>query len=146
MNERTIQKKIVINQSDQAQIMCTNIMLYPGEQDVLAVYHNGLVKEFEIKISRSDFLADFKNKKEKHNALKTGYDHTIIPNYFCYVTPTGLVEPNEVPDYAGLIWVTPQGRLITKKRMTKLHTYNIKEDAKFWKKLAIHWYYKKLTL
>lgn len=36
-------------------------------------------------------------------------DHTVagrkMPNYFYYVVPEGLIQPEEVPPYAGLIWI-----------------------------------------
>ena len=42
------------------------------EADVLGINTNGYMYEFEIKRSRSDFLAEFKNKKHKHKRLNNG--------------------------------------------------------------------------
>ena len=79
--------------------------------------------EFEIKRSRSDFLADFKNKESKHrflkerrvsqisdewkNGKKTGetVEHILIPNRYFFVCKEGLIKPDELPEYAGLIYV-----------------------------------------
>lgn len=32
------------------------------------------------------------------------------PNYFYYVVPEGLIQPEEVPEYAGLIWILKEYR------------------------------------
>jgi len=53
---------------------------------------------FEIKITRSDFLREMKRPKKYVSAL-------ALSQFFYYVTPKGLVQPDEVPDEAGLIWV-----------------------------------------
>jgi hypothetical protein len=82
------------------------------EMDVIAITGNGLINEFEIKMSRADFFADFK-KETKHlfysKAKPEGrldYLSTLIPNRFIYCCPKGLIQPQEVPDYAGLIHFT----------------------------------------
>jgi hypothetical protein len=74
------------------------------------------------KISRSDFRKDFE-KEHKHKLLlarkatktyskcvrgkKTDETETyvLIPNYFTYLVPEGLVKVEEVPEYAGLLYV-----------------------------------------
>ena len=60
------------------------------------------------------------------------------PNKFYYAVPEGLVEPEEVPAYAGLIWVTSNGGLIEKKKAPYIHKdkYN---DAEL--KLGEKFYY-----
>ena len=73
-----------------------------NEADVFGISGAGLMYEYEIKISRSDFLADFKNKQYKHmllserNAVRTHekwkngnrtnetYDLICLPNRFYY--------------------------------------------------------------
>lgn len=51
----------------------------------------------ETKISRSDFLADF---KKSHRQEGCG-----IGNYRYYACPTGLIKPEELPPKWGLIYV-----------------------------------------
>lgn len=51
----------------------------------------------ETKISRSDFLADFKKEHRKNGGL--------IGNYRYYACPTGLIKPEELPEKWGLIYV-----------------------------------------
>jgi hypothetical protein len=50
----------------------------------------------EIKASRADYLKDIKDA-QKQKALR------CFSNYFYYVTPKGLIEPNDLPPWAGLI-------------------------------------------
>jgi len=60
---------------------------------------------YEIKISRSDFL----NDKKWRNYLEYCSD-------FYFVTPPGIIEPNELPNEAGLIVTSVNGKkLYTKK-------------------------------
>lgn len=89
-----------------------NLTVYSWESDSLSVTKAGYVYECEIKISRSDFFND-KKKKRKHQILEgtyslTRYDKTypMRPNYFYYVVPEGLVKVDEVPPFAGLIYIT----------------------------------------
>lgn len=50
-----------------------------------------------------------------------------MPNYFYYVVPEGMIQAEEVPPYAGLIWVQKEyqfvsSSLIVMKQAPKLHT------------------------
>jgi hypothetical protein len=64
------------------------------------------VAGYEIKVGRSDFLKD--NKWIKY------LDHC---NSFYFVCPLKLIDPTELPEEAGLIYVTKNGkRLYTKKK------------------------------
>lgn len=72
---------------------------YSWEADLLSVTKSGLIHEYEIKLSKSDYNADF-NKRHKHQLLSgAGTDR---PNYFWYATYEFDIEP---PDYAGWILV-----------------------------------------
>lgn len=94
-----------------------------GEMDLCSITAAGLVHEYEIKLSRSDFLADRK-KKHKHPQLALiasgvmsvpeepfrwqpgpRIRNITSPNYYSYVTPFEMVGIEEVPPYAGLIYV-----------------------------------------
>lgn len=110
--------------------MCSNTQCIPGvgEADFLSVTGSSFIIEYEIKVSRSDFKADFKNKVNKHKRMSgtpidkkkyMGYDNIAkksiykdikevgkpFVNYFYFVVPRDLVSINEVPYYAGLIYV-----------------------------------------
>jgi hypothetical protein len=84
------------------------------EADVLSVTKSNYWHEYEIKLSRSDFTRDFRNKPEKHHALDFEQQgkHIIrptwkkpycVPNYFWFVAPTGLLKAEDMPAYAGLL-------------------------------------------
>ena len=36
----------------------------------------------------------------------------LMPNYFYYAVPTGMIEPDEVPPYAGLIYIDSEYRYV----------------------------------
>lgn len=78
------------------------------ESDYLALTKSGYLYEGEVKVSRSDFKADFK-KEQKHTLLRESYEKLeglegkLRPHYFFYAVPEGLVSEDEVPEYAGLI-------------------------------------------
>lgn len=72
------------------------------EADMLAITSKKIVVEFEIKRSKSDFLADFKNKSFKHRLLK---DKKYPVNFFYFVCEEKLIYEEDVPEIYGLIWV-----------------------------------------
>lgn len=80
------------------------------ESDFLALTKSGYLYEGEVKISRSDFKADFK-KEQKHTLLKESYEKLegtegkLRPHYFFYAVPEGLISAEEVPEYAGLVYM-----------------------------------------
>lgn len=64
---------------------------------------------YEIKVSRSDFLDDDK-----------WHEYLEHCNEFYWVCPWGLIQPNEVGEGAGLMWVTKTGtRIIRKVKATR---------------------------
>lgn len=63
------------------------------------------------------------------------------PNYFYYTVPEGLIRPEEVPEYAGLLWIRMEdghdGGIIIKKKAPMLHKTKYKDAElnlaeKFW--------------
>ena len=95
-----------------------------SEADVFGINNNGFMYEFEIKRSRSDFMADFRNKDYKHKKLsERDSTHTydiwkkgkrteekeiriLIPNRYYFVCETGLIKAEDIPEYAGLIYIS----------------------------------------
>lgn len=53
---------------------------------------------FEIKISRSDFLLEMRKPSKRRQAL-------ALSNKFYFVTPVGLLKPEEIPSDSGLMEV-----------------------------------------
>lgn len=67
---------------------------------------NPLVIGYEIKVNRSDFLNDNKWR-----------DYLIYCNEFYFVTLKGLIQPNELPEEIGLLWISGgSSRFHTKKK------------------------------
>ena len=113
-----------------------NLMVYAWESDYLAITKGGRVYEVEIKVSHADYLNEAKHKEKKMQLL----DGSIIteeefcgfktfngdqpmpkPNYFYYVCPQGVIAPEEVPEFAGLLYITDDDGFITVKPAPELH-------------------------
>lgn len=101
------------------------------EADLISITKAHYMHEYEIKISLSDFKADF--HKRKHHYFRNNYG-TRKPNYFWYVSPEKAV-PICIPDYAGLIIMEPLSkhaighRLVTVKKAMKLHDKKISDNG-----------------
>lgn len=137
MDSKAITK--ALNQKfDNAHYLVNNVYFFGGsycETDLLVVQKSGLIFDIEIKISRSDFFADFK-KSEKHSLLSGSKTQEYLPNKFYYAVPKDLVSVNEVPYYAGLIYVDDFNSLEVKKAPF-LH----KNKLEFRKRLSDKFYY-----
>lgn len=144
------------------------LYIFDWESDKFIETRSGLIYEFEIKVSKSDFKNDFKHKKDKHIILegeerygdkylpryyecleenkKRGNwaemnfrkyadndKHYMVgghkrPNYFYYCTPPGIIDVDDVPSYAGLVYVDKSGLITIKKKAPKLHNDKIKDS------------------
>ena len=106
-SEELIQQQLRYNflSPNSVKYFTENLNVYDWESDVLKITKSGYAYEFEIKISRGDFKNDFKHKKKKHLLLESKDNGAKMPNYFYYVVPEGLITEEEVPEYAGLIYV-----------------------------------------
>ena len=119
MNTKEIQKAICKMQVLKFHpIVCENISPGMSEHDVLSVNKSEYSYEFEVKISRQDFLKD-KKKVLKHTMLENKVEDRC-PNYFYYACPPGLISVDEIPEYAGLIYVSEE-EIETIKRAPLLH-------------------------
>jgi len=87
------------------QINNAYIFKYNWESDFFCQSRSGYLIEVEVKVSVSDFNADF--KKEKHKYL-SGQDNSkkFIPNKFYYAVPEEISSKIQVPEYAGLIVIS----------------------------------------
>lgn len=100
-----------------------NLYVFDCESDMLIKTRSGYWYEVECKISLADFKNDFTHKRQKHELLKMGDEKHRRPNYFYYCVPWYLSEKvlPLLPDYAGLIVLTENGRLNEVKRSPCLH-------------------------
>lgn len=160
--EEYIQKKLdgFFSESTKKYVL-ENLYVFSWESDKLIETRSGLIYEFEIKVSKADFKNDFK-KKDKHIILegkethistfdklepiyKEMYEKNYLvshfkkPNYFYYAVPEGLITVEEVPEYAGLIYVLPYndinkdgkfvwGGFYIAKQAPKLHSTKYTDD------------------
>jgi hypothetical protein len=110
------------------------------ECDVISVSKSDYIYEYEIKISRQDFKKDF--IKEKHNHIlnekftyvRKGEQLFRVCNYFNYVVPKDLISIDEVPEYAGLIYINEDFTFDVVKKPKLLH--KTKVTANFIRQLA----------
>jgi hypothetical protein len=113
MKTAEIQKLICKTEVLKRNLACENVdYLLAWECDVLSLNKTGYLSEFEVKVSRSDFLAE--KKKVRKWQLLIERNEWACPNYFWYVCPEGLISETEVPEYAGLIYVSTEGLEIYK--------------------------------
>lgn len=193
--------KCLRNKFHSHKYQLSNSFVYNEESDFFSITSTGYSQEVEVKISRSDFKADF--KKYKHNSFKQiingqkyivrkgcveykiwqpimeilvgedgkavtvedkwgrkrpkrvpsgkfrpyismmGDDHAnkkikegirvealnthirifkpILPNKFWFAVPEGLVSLDEVPEYAGLYYISEDGKITTVRRAPFIH-------------------------
>ncbi len=109
-----------------------NAFFYGWECDYWVCDTCGMTKEFEIKISRQDFLKDAKKKKHLTNSGS---------NFFYYVCPKDLIKPDEIDKRYGLIYLV-HGLIQIVKKPKRLHN----EKFTSWKILAnkMYWRYRNL--
>jgi hypothetical protein len=137
------------------EIMLPNVYIQrDSEADLFCVRKSGLCDEFEIKISKADFRLDSKkvvryrelerdewktfrwnaarnnapNMKTKYNAL---IDGDLCVNYFWYVVPEDLIGLDEVPEFAGLIYVSESGVVSIKRSPKRLHGTKLSLEEKY---------------
>lgn len=128
MTEKTIQFDLFW--STKPYVAAPNIYMYGTyESDLLVVTKAMIAHEFEIKISKSDFFADFKKsrdyfvgaedvvlengRKKRQLKYETRTKHQLYlngkgPNRFSYVFPEGMIDYSEVPEWCGIVVIREQ--------------------------------------
>lgn len=124
--EKSILKILNRDFLSQPKYLINNLYVFSWESDYLALTKSGYWYEIEVKISRSDFKADFK-KDRKHKTLMRDNDRKC-PNYFYYAVPENLISVDEIPEYAGLIYIDDHGYSKTIKGAPLLHKDKLKLD------------------
>ena len=111
-----------------------------SECDIISVSKSDYIYEYEIKISRADYKKDFIKEKhsqmirENHTKIVKGEMMYLSPNYFNFITPRGLISLEEVPEYAGLIYINDDFTFEVIKKPLLLH--KTKASPEFIRKLA----------
>lgn len=118
-----------------------NVFIFNWESDLFSVTSTKYSVEIEVKVSRSDFFADFKKAKHfllsrhKHKLLtiRESWDgenfsaihvtdvQKSIPNRFYFCCPFLLISALEVPEYAGLIYAKENGDYLVVRPAPLLH-------------------------
>lgn len=84
-----------------------------------------------------DRLREYYNRHHKHTTTREetlglydreGQRQGHTPNYFYYATPENLVKEEEIPAYAGLIYINGQGQMKIQKKAPRLHGRKIKDE------------------
>lgn len=106
-----------------------------GEKHTLSFY-----REWEWNKSRYVSFEAFERIKQ-HPCYFT--DKQKKPNYFYYVVPENMITADDVPEYAGLIYVTEDGWLKTVKKAPLLHKEKYTDEQlglgeKFYYNM-VHW-------
>jgi len=148
MTEARIQR-ILHQHFRKSLAIVPNVFFFGQESDILRVMKNGWVVEYEIKLSKSDFRSDLR-KKGRHKYMaerivepvsywyKGSHTHRMakspelakswtIPNRFAFVCPKGLLEPEDMPEYAGLYHIS--STVITIKTPPLLHREKISNGS-----------------
>jgi hypothetical protein len=92
------------------RFMVPNVQVYGWESDMVSVTRDDYVYEYEIKISRKDFLHDLQKDRHQHlTDLHAGEPSGLWPeskrrgaNYLYYAVPAGLLLDEEIPKHEGL--------------------------------------------
>lgn len=124
---------------------------HDNEADLFFIRKSGFCDEIEIKVSRSDFLADKKKRvyyrnldysefnwsknghefcpstKPKYEALQDG----LMVNYFWFAIKEGVADVDEIPKFAGLIVVKPDGELNVIKQPKRLHRNKLDFEQRY---------------
>jgi len=91
-----------------SQIDAIAVGMYEKNEKIIA---------FEIKVNRADFLNDISQFQYKHRfALKLSHE-------FYYVCPWGLIDKNEIPDVAGLLYIN-KGNKISRIKVAPIRTFD----------------------
>jgi len=158
MNAKQVQEKVGELFSNHSHIFLNRYIFGSDwECDFFSVTNSGYLYEVEVKISKSDFKADFikfkhklfegRGEKEVIKDAKYRYSkrwkkqvrmapekkiniqETKMPNRFFFACPEGLLTVDDIPEYAGLIYVTETGAATVIKQAPFIHKRkeNIKE-------------------
>lgn len=128
----------LMNQVIESTCILIPSFFYHGwEMDLCKIRKNGMVIEYEIKISRHDFKNDFKKTGVDPTTYTTQNKHELILsgltdiNRFYFVTTPGLIQPDEIPYYAGLMEYNRYKGFTTIKAAPLIHKRSVPESRFF---------------
>lgn len=135
MTERDMQNIVAFAvQQPRDLALVPNCGALGHEADLARLTDKRMLHEIEIKVSRSDFLADRKKVKRykldhpEHFASVGG--RARVPHYFWYAVLADVATVDDLPKYAGLIVVDPRrNRARVERRATLLHKEPLPDRA-----------------
>lgn len=122
---------------------------FDNEADLFCIRKSGLYDEVEIKTSRADFKNDAKKKvkikKSEQTSANGKYTYPLfenydkldatakgfMANYFWYAVPKEMIDINEVPEWAGLLYVSENGRIDVIREPKRLHKIKMTFEERF---------------
>lgn len=129
MTARDIQRQLIRERYAKTFVIPNHTPRGWFECDVMEITKAGLMVEYEIKVSRSDFFADglkcfesdWRRRVEIHHSLHNPdkpinlppavFKHDLLrkgdtrgPARFWFVMPEGMIQHHELPSWAGMIW------------------------------------------
>jgi hypothetical protein len=125
------------------RFMVPNVQVFGWESDLVSVTRDDYVYEYEIKISRKDFLLDLTKHRHSHLTRVHAGESGLWPgvqrgaNYLFYAAPESLLTVNEIPSHAGLIVVTDSGLTEVARPAPKLHKHKLPEHSRQWLERSI---------
>jgi len=142
-----ITEKLVINHYKKYtshSMMIPNTKFFKDfESDIICITSD-MSYEYEIKLSTTDYINDFKNKSRKHNLYVSEYKDS--PNYFYFITPKGLIGKEMIPDKYGLVEFTVEYKKFGSKSIPYLSFCSVKNAKRLHNNtLTIHQYKKLLS-
>lgn len=105
--------------------VCENVkyLINDFELDVMSISKSGMLYEFEVKVSRSDFLADKKKRKHQFYSMFPNKQ----PNYFSYACPKDLINLNEIGSNCGLYYFE-DGEITEIRPPKRIHKLTLDRD------------------
>lgn len=116
MNVNQIQAAFYSEYCKSSKLIVPNVYAYHKyESDLLRITKSLYSIEYEIKLTKSDFHADF---RKSHNTIVGIKNRSVVydkqtkhefyqlgkgPNEFYYVFPTGLIDLQLIPEWCGVI-------------------------------------------
>lgn len=96
--------------SKTCQIAAPNGYFYMWESDLLMISKTGFTTEYEIKLSVQDFKRDASKEGNWVQGVQLSKYESLVkglgPNRFFYVFPKGMIDREQVPEWAGIIEIS----------------------------------------
>lgn len=104
-----------------------------SEADLFAIRRSGYCDEIEVKITKADFLNErnkvvMQDNLPKISALQLG---RMTANYFWYVLKKDIVCIEDIPEFAGIVFIDDTGRLSVRRSPRLLHDRKLSGDDKY---------------